>query len=255
MFSKLWAIARYTLLDYLRGRLWVGALIVALCVLVFEQLLSGLAITETSATRASLGGALLRQGLVLLLAAGVIVSHVREAGDRTLDWLLAFALPRAAWLGGRLLGHALAAMLLALFALPLTLLVAPVAAAGPWILGLACELVVCACMASFLALSLRQAPLALAAFLAWYLLARSMAALQLMAGAALLDDGGAWIGFCREALDALGFLLPRLDLFAPSVWLEGGAHWQALQVPALQALAYAVLTSAAAMVDLQRSEW
>ena len=197
MFSKLWAIARYTLLDYLRGRLWLGAVLVALCVILFGRLLSGLAITETDATGASLGGALLRLGLVLLLAAGVIVSHVREAGDRTLDWLLAFALPRALWLGGRLLGHALAALLLALLALPLALLAAPFAGAGPWVLGLSCELLVCACMASFLALSLRQTPLALAAFLGWYLLARSMAALQLMAGAPLLDDGGAWIHFCR----------------------------------------------------------
>lgn len=255
MLSKLRAIARYTLLEYLRGRLVAGGIALVLAVLALQQLLDSVAITEAHATQASLGGALARPAMVLLLASAIIVSHVREAGDRTRDWLLAAALPRPVWLAGRLLGHAGAVLMLAAL-----LVLAEVGAAGllpalRWASGCGLELLLCACMATFVSLSLRQAPLALLAFVAWYLLARSMAALQLIAGAPLLADGGLWIAFARHALDLLAVLLPRLDLFAPTIWLEGSGDWPSLQWPLVQTAAYGGLLVTASVVDLQRSEW
>lgn len=255
MLSKLWAIARYTLLEYLRGRLLAGGVALVLAVLALQLLLDGVAISETRATQASLGGALARPAMVLLLASAVIVSHVREAGDRTRDWLLACALPRPLWLAGRLLGHSLAALLLAALLLGVAGWAAGPEAAVRWASGCALELFLAGCMATFLALSLRQAPVALLAFAGWYLLARGMAALQLIAGAPLLNDGGWWIALARHALDLLAYALPRLDLFAPAAWLEGGGDWPGLAFPLLQAAAYGALLAAASLVDLQRSQW
>lgn len=255
MLSKLRAIARYTLLEYSRGRLVVGGIALVVAVLALEQLLDSVAITEARATQATLGGALARPAMVLLLASAVIVSHVREASDRTRDWLLACALPRPLWLAGRLLGHCAAALALAPL---LALVVAGAAGAGPalrWASGCALELVLCACMACFLALSVRQAPLALLGFAAWYLLARCLAALQLIAAAPLLADGSNWIVAARQALALIGMLLPRLDLFAPAAWLEGSGSWDGLVLPLAQTVAYGLLLAAAALVDLQRSEW
>ena len=255
MYSKLRAIARYTLLEYLRGRLILGGLALVVVMLGLEQLLDSVAISEARATQASLAGSLARPALVLLLASAVIVSHVREAGDRSRDWFLATALARPVWLGGRLLGHLGAAVLLSVLA---WLCVAPAAGAEPalrWASGCGLELALTAVMASFLAMSLRHAPIALLAFVSWYLLARSMAALQLIAAAPLLADGGATIGVLRAGLDLVAVLLPRLDLFAPSLWLEGHGDWAALALPLGQALVYGALLVTAAVVDLQRSEW
>jgi hypothetical protein len=255
MCSKLWAIARYTLLEYLRGRLLAGGFALVLAILALERLLDGVAITESAATQASLGGALARLAMVLLLAAGVIVSHVREAGDRTRDWLLAFAMPRPVWLFGRLLGHGVAALALAALATVSIMATADPGAALCWGAGLALELLLCAGMATFLALTLAQAPVALLAFAAWYLLARSMSSLQLIAGAPMLDDGSLWMAFARHALDLVALIVPRLDLFAPALWLEGGNHWAALLVPLAQTLAYGTLLATASVIDLQRSQW
>ncbi|MDE3011882.1 MAG: ABC transporter permease [Pseudomonadota bacterium] len=255
MLSKLRAIARYTLLEYLRGRLVAGGVAVMLAALALEQLLDGVAITEAHATQATLGGALVRPAMALLLASAIIVSHVREAGDRTRDWMLACALPRPCWLAGRLLGHAAAALLLVPLLLLSVLAAGGLDAAVRWSSGCALELLLCACMASFLSLTLRQAPLALLAFAAWYLLARSLASLQLIAAAPLLADGGTWIAFVRHALDALGVLMPRLDLFAPAGWLEGSGSWADLFQPLLQTAAYVTVLVTASVVDLQRSQW
>ena len=82
-----------------------------------------------------------------------------------------------------------------------------------------------------------------------------MAALQLIAAAPLLADGGFAIGALRHALDLVAMLLPRLDLFAPSLWLERQGDWMALAVPLGQSLVYGALLAAATVVDLQRSEW
>jgi hypothetical protein len=255
MFSKLCAIARYTLLEYSRGRVMASGIAIALVTLALERLLDGVALTEAGAMQASLAGAAERFAVVLLLAAGVIVSQVREAGDRTREWLLSFPMPRHIWLSGRLLGHCAAALGLAgLAGLPL------IGAAGGeaallWTCGLALELLVCACMATFLSLTLPHTPAALLAFTGWYVLARSIAALQLIAAAPLLADGGLLIHASQSALAAIAALLPRFDLFAPGLWLEGQGHWSALLIPLLQTMAYVGLIGAASLVDLQRSEW
>ncbi len=262
MRSKLWAIARYTLLEYLRGRVAVSALLVLAVALVLARLLDGVAITEAAALQATLTGAWLRMAMVVLLASAVIVSHVREAGDRTRDWLLALPVPRSLYLAGRLLGHAIAAVLLAAAAtLPLLATASP-GGATLWGLELALELLVCACMAVFLSISLVQAPAALLAFAGWYLLARSMAALQLVAAAPLLDDGSLFMRWSPQALHWLGRLLPRFDLLASgtgltqaALGLAGAPAWQALPALAMQMLAYVLLLVGASLIDLNRREW
>ena len=255
MSFKLWAITRYTLLEYLRGRVIASGLAIVLATLALERLLDGVALTESNALQASLAGAAERIAMVLLLATSVIVSQVREASDRTRDWLLAFPMPRPVWLFGRLLGHCSAALLLALLAGVALMVPAGPGAAALWACGLALELLLCACMASFLSLTLLQAPAALLAFAGWYTLARSISALQLIAATPLMADGSPLMRVADGALAGLAAVLPRLDLFAPGLWLEGQGHWSALAVPLMQTLAYGALIVAASVIDLQRSEW
>ncbi len=262
MHSQLWAIARYTLLEHLRGRMAASALFVLTAALILSRLLDGVAVTEAAALQATLTGAWLRLAMVILLSSAIIVSQVREAGDRTRDWLLAFPMPRSVWLGGRLLGHAAAAGLLALCAMLPLLGTAGVAGTLLWGAGLCLELLVCTCMAVFLSISLTQAPAALLGLAGWYLLSRSMAALQLVAAAPLLDDGTAFMHLSPWVLKGIAFLLPRFDLLSQGTDLSRGAlglatvtAWAALPALALQMLVYAGLLVCASQVDLARREW
>lgn len=256
--SRPWALARHTLLEYRRGRTLASLLLVLVIALAIVQGLDGLALTETTAVQATLAGAWMRLALVVLLASSVIVSHAREHLDRSLDWILATGLPRSHWLAGRLAGHLILAALLAISAALVLAWPAGWLAAASWALQLALELAVCACMATFLAATLAQVPQALLVFLGWYTLARSMAALQLLVAMPLLDDGSAYPRLLGHALAALGWLLPRLDLYARGDLLAGKAGLP-VQVStaalALQAGAYGALLVAAALADLRRREW
>jgi hypothetical protein len=153
---------------------------------------------------------------------------------------------------GRLAGFAVCAIgLAALFALPL----APWAAAGPlalWTASLALECTLVAAAALFFSMSLAQLVGAISATLALYLLARSMAAIQAIAAGPLATEslGGE---LARWVVDALAFLLPRLDAVTRTEWLLYGAPAASDYARALGSLAlYAVLVSAAGLFDFYR---
>jgi hypothetical protein len=244
MCRPIFTIAAYTLLEALRNRLaWVlGAL--ALGALALGGLLGQLALTESGALQAVLLAALLRLCCVLLVASFAIAGVAREAGDKGQELLLALAMPRAAYVLGKLAGFALVALLPALLFGAMAALLAPPAWCAAWALSLWCELWIVAAFGLLCVLSLGQLPSALAATLAFYLLARAIGGLQ-----AIAREAGAPL---RMAIDALAALLPHLDQFTRSEWLVyGGAQLG----PLLAQTALCVgLLGAAALFDFYRRQ-
>jgi hypothetical protein len=101
-------------------------------------------------------------------------------------------------------------------------------------------------------MSLAQLVGAISATLALYLLARSMAAIQAIAAGPLATEslGGE---LARWVVDALAFLLPRLDTVTRTEWLLYGAPAASDYARALGSLAlYALLVSAAGLFDFYR---
>lgn len=237
-------IAAYTLLEALRNRLaWVlGAL--AIGALALGGFVGQLALTESAALQAALLAALLRLCCVLLVASFVAVGVVREAGDKGQELLLALAMPRAAYVLGKLAGFALVALLPALLFGLMALMLAPPAWCAAWALSLWCELWIVAAFSLLCVLTLGQVTPALAATLGFYLLARAIGSLQAMA-----QDGAA---LPRIAIDALAALLPQLDRYTRSEWLVyGGAQVAPLLA---QTAIYVGLLGAAALFDFYRKE-
>ncbi|NHZ39612.1 ABC transporter permease [Massilia aquatica] len=237
-------IATYTLLEALRNRLaWVlGAL--AIGAVALGGFLGQLALTESAALQAALLAALLRVCCVLLVAGFVATSVVREAGDKGQELLLALALPRAAYVLGKLAGFGLVALLPALLFGVLALTLAPAAWCAAWALSLWCELWIVAAFALLCVLTFGQVLAALAATLAFYVLARAIASLQAMA-----QDAAALV---RTAIDALSAMLPHLDQFTRSEWLVyGGAQVAPLLA---QTAIYVALLGAAALFDFYRKD-
>ena len=245
-------LARLVLLEARRGALpWLAAASVA-AALVLAAFLSGVALTEGRELRLAVVAAVLRACAVFLVAAQVAASVQREIDDKGLEQMLSLPLPRAAHYLGRLAGFAACGVLLAAaFALPLALW-APPAPLALWAGSLALECALVAAAALFFSMSLSQLVGAISATLALYLLGRSIGAIQAIAAGPLADPSLAG-RLAARVVDALGFLLPRLDLVTRSDWLLYGAPSAREYALALAGLAgYLVLLGAAGLFDFYR---
>lgn len=245
-------IARYTLLEALRNRLLWLLLVMAAGAVALSGFLNELALTESRQLQAALLGALLRLAAVFLIATFVVTSMAREASDKGLELLMALPMPRAVYLSGKLLGFGALALLPALCFGALGLFFAPPPQAALWAFSLLCECWIVAAFSVLCMLTLSQVLPALAAAFAFYLLARAIAALQLLGhGAAGVQSAGQQV--LNTGIDALALLLPHLDQFTRSDWLvyHSGSGAELASIAAQTAL-YVALMSAAALFDLHR---
>lgn len=245
-------IARYVLIESRRSALPWLSLAGVLAALLLSGFLSQVAITEAAALQASVGAALLRACAVFLIAAHVVSSVVRESNDKGLELALALPISRPAWYLGKLLGFGCTgALLTTVFALPLLAWANPAQVAAWW-LALAAESAVVAAAALFFASALGQMVPAMAATAGLYLLARSVSAIQAIAGGPLAGEGIAALA-ARWLVDAFALLLPRLDAAARGDWLLYGAPSATDLAELLAGLAaYFVLLAAAGLFDISR---
>ncbi|MET0265047.1 MAG: ABC transporter permease subunit [Duganella sp.] len=247
-------IARYTLLEALRNRLLWLLIVAALGAVGLAGFLHELALTESRQLQAALLGAVLRLAAVFLVATFVITSMVREASDKGLELLLALPMPRAVYLAGKLLGFGALALLPALLFGALALLLAPPEQAALWAFSLLCECWIVAAFSLLCMLTLQQVLPAMAAALAFYVMARSIGVLQLLG-----HGGGGQADWGQQLLaggvDMLALLLPHLDQFTRSDWLvyHGGNSADLLAISVQTAL-YVTLMAAAGLFDLYRKQ-
>ncbi len=245
-------IAFYTLLEALRNRLmWLVAL-VALIGIALTGFLQEIAITESRQIQVALLAAFLRFSAVFLLATFVVTSMVREFNDKGLELLLALPLPRAGYLLGKLAGFAALALVPALLFGLLIGFLSPPAQAALWTLSLICELWIIAAFSLLCVLTFNQIMAALSAVMAFYLLARSVSALQLIGQGPLSEDtlSQQVINF---VINTIATLLPHLDGFTRTDWLVyHSGNWTALFPLLTQTSVYLALLAGAAMFDLYR---
>ena len=236
--SKIATIAFYTFLEATRNRLiW---LVVAFVVIGFglSQFISEIAITESAAFQSSVLAAMLRFCSVFTIALFVITSLVREFDDKGLELVLSLPIPRYHYFLGKLLGFSVLAVLTAVFCGLVLLTNAPPDQVLLWVFSLSCELLIITALSLLCLFTFSQVTLALSAVMAFYLLARSIEAIQLIA---------------EHFIDAMAFLLPDFARFTNSAWLvyhTGG--WQDVAPIAWQSLIYLLLLGGAALFDLYR---
>lgn len=253
MIAAIRAIAAGTLKEALRSRLlWLLALL-ALAAVGLAGFLQAVVPAEGRATNTALLAALLRLASAGIVATFAVTAIVREYADKQVEMMVALPYPRAAWLLGRLGGCGLLALLPAGVAGILVGLAAAPAQAALWTAALLGELWIVAAFAVFCTLTLQHALPSLCATAGFYVLARSVTALQLAGHGALPDAGQRAIG---AGTDLLAFVLPRLDAFARSEWLLYGTGTAAdLGFVAAQGAIYVALLAGAALFDLSRKEF
>lgn len=247
------AIAFYTLLEALRNRLlWlvVGVMLVAFGLAEF---LGAVAITETRQFQSGFTAALLRAFAVFVLSLFVITSIVREFNDKGLELVLSFPIPRSSYLLGKLAGFSALALVIAAASGLCLLAYAPPVQAALWALSLAMELLIVTAASLLCLFTFSHVTLALSAVMAFYLLSRSMAAIQLMGHFPVFPSESLAHDVIVGFLDALAFVLPALHRFTESEWLVyHTAGWAELLPVAGQTVVYVALLCAAALFDLYR---
>jgi len=253
---RIGAIARYTVLEAWRNRLIVLVVVVVALLTLLSLFARELAITESGRLQTAILASTLRVASVFLIALYILNGLTREFNDKVLELMLSLDLPRPGYLMGKFLGFAIVALAVAVIVtVPVAVLV-PAHAALAWGCSLALELLIIAALSVFCITTFTQLLPAAAFVAAFYLLARSITAIQLMSGSSLL--GGDGFGHKASAVlaDALALALPRMDAFTQTAWLvnDAGAQIALLNI-VLQTVVYVALLLAAAMFDLYRKNF
>jgi ABC-type transport system involved in multi-copper enzyme maturation permease subunit len=246
-------LARITVLEALRDRLLWLAAIVVLAGIALAAFLREVAITESREIETAVLAALLRVAAVFIVSIAVISSMTRESNDKITDLLMSFPVPRSRYVLGKFLGYAAVAALLSLvFTVPLAFY-SRSAGVLAWGASLLCELLIVAAVCVFCVLTLARTLSALSAVAGFYLLARSMSAIQIMAQAAPPGSSSLADRVMARGVDLVALALPALDRMTDTAWLLHGAPGaDALVSVAAQTGVYVVLVGAAALFDLYR---
>lgn len=247
------AIALFTFLEALRNRLLWLVLVFVLIGVGLAEFLGAVAITETRQFQSGFMGALLRAAAVFILSLFVITSVVREFNDKVVELVLSLPVPRSSFLLGKLAGYSALAALVALLCGLFLLIYAPPLQVIIWTLSLCMELLIVTALSLLCLFTFSQVTAALSAVMAFYLLSRSITAIQLMGHFPVVSMDSLAQTVIAGFLDALAFVLPALDGFTLSAWLiYHTASWSALAPILGQTVIYVGLLSAAAMFDLYR---
>ncbi|MBI2994664.1 MAG: ABC transporter permease [Gammaproteobacteria bacterium] len=248
------AIAFYTFQEALRNRLFVLTLVGLVCLLGVTEFIGELAVTETAAIQALIVGSGMRLFAVCTVSLFVITSTVREFNDKGFELLLSLPIPRYSYFLGKFAGFMLLAFVIAVAAAILLLLYSNVAVVSLWLVSLVSELAIMIALSLLLLLTFSNITVSFMLALAFYLLSRSLSAIQLIAHSPILESDTLSQAFMNRLVDAIAFLMPELHRFTRSDWLVHGASWQDLGVVGVQTLIYVVLLSAAGLFDLYRKD-
>lgn len=255
MHNRIATIARYTLLEALRTRLPLTTAIVAGTLVLASFFVREIAITESARAQAAFYAAMVRFAMVFVAALHVISSVAREFHDKGLEMVLGLDLPRGHYVLGKLAGFVVISAALGIVAgLPL-LLVADWHGAAQWSASLALELSVVVALSLFCAITFTQLIPAASVVLAFYVLARAITAVRLIAGNPIAADSLSH-QLMTGLVEAIALVAPSLDQWTRTGWLVGApASWISLAEILGHAALFVALFGAAAAFDLYRKNF
>lgn len=253
MSSAYFAIASFTLLEALRNRLLWLLVVLLIGGFGLSEFIGEIAITEAGQFRSGFLGAVLRICAVVVLALFVITSVIRELNDKQLELVLSLPMTRTSYFLGKLLGFSLLGLLVAAVFSAVLMIYSPPLQALLWGLSLFCELGIVIAFSLLCLFTFNQVTAGVSAVMAFYVLARSLSAIQLMGKGPFYDPDALSQTFINGFISALAFVLPELDRFTSSEWLVYyTGHWTDLLPIAGQTFIYVLLLSGAALFDLYR---
>lgn len=241
------------LLEALRSRFF--SIIIFLCLggHGLAWFLGHITLTETLETQSSLVSAFYRISAVYMISLFVITSMVREFHDYTTHLWLSLPLPRSQYLLMKFLGFVSVAALISIFYGINLWFYTTAAASSSWAFALFCELLIMLSVSLLCVTSFINTVYALTLSLAFYLLARSITAIQLMMDSVLFQDIGGSLGVITTLLSFITYLLPDLSQFTltATVVYHQVDTAQLLYI-AMQTIIYCALLLSMCFIDLAK---
>lgn len=250
---RILTLARFTLLEAWRTRLPVLFMIALALVYGAAYFFRELAITESVRVQIIFSAAASRLVAVFVLSLYILTCVVREFNDKGLELTLSFDLRRSQYVAGRLLGFLIIAAIMAVMAGAPQWLLSSQTAVLQWSVSLGLELAIVTALSLFCVMTFTHLMPAASFVAGFYLLARSLTAIQLMSNSPLAVENPLSHQFMSWMIDGMSLVLPALDRFTQSAWLaDAAAGWTAIGSCAAQALLYSSLLVAASMFDFYR---
>ena len=249
-----YVIAFYTFQEGLRNRLFTMTAIGLVCLFGLTEFIGDLSITEARQIQASLAGSIMRLFAVVTVILFVLTSMTREINDKGLELILAMPLKRSSYYLGKFIGHyGLAVVIIMLAALLLLLYAEPVDVMA-WGFSLICEIGVLIALSMLCQFTFSNVTVSFVVAMAFYLLARSNAAIQLVSGNPLLEIDTLSQDFMKLLLDGIALVMPDMADYTRSEWLVYGFEPAALYRVIVQTVIYMPLLLAAGLFDLYRKD-
>jgi Cu-processing system permease protein len=250
---QIFTLAALVAHEALRTRFF--AVIVALLLIGFGLALfvGQVSVIETIAYQSSLLAAVLRLGAVYVVSLFVITSMVHEFNNHAIYLWLSLPMQRSSYFLGKFSGFALVALVTAVLFGAALLGYVPYQQVGLWTLSLFCELLIMTALSLWCVLTFHQTVQAFSVVVGFYVLARSISAIQLMAQGALFQSQSWADQLIGGLVKLLAMLLPNLERFSQSSWLvyHSGRFDNLLEV-VVQTVVYVVLLMAMSLFDLYR---
>lgn len=248
------AIARYILLIALRDKLFFGMVLGIVAVSYLSYILGATALVEERQTAVTLAAGTSR--FVVMLGLMVFVCfHIRRAFDsREMDVQVARPIRRTTLVFGYFLGFVAIAVALCLPMLLALAWMQPASWEGFAAYGtsLIAEALLATVFAMFAAFTLKSPVNAVLASCAFYVLSRLMGFFLITLFNHPPFSNVIARVLSTNAIDAVAYVLPRLDLFAKSAWLHYGASAHEWLLFGAQSLVFIPLLLCATMLDIRR---
>jgi ABC-type transport system involved in multi-copper enzyme maturation permease subunit len=253
MTVRVYAIARYTVLEAMRTRLPLATAIVALALLGMSAFVRELALIQDARMQTTVYAATARLAAVFIVALHVAGSLAREFNDKGLDAVLALDIPRWQYVAGKYAGYgAVGVITAAVTALPLAAL-ADLGPAVAWFASLALETCIIVAIAMFCVVTFSHLPSAMAFVAGFYVLCRGITGLRLIAEHPAAAGEGMMHQAMSTVLTAVSWLVPPLDAWTRTAWLLGAPPaWSEIAFVAGATVVYTALLVSATLIDFYR---
>jgi len=254
MSDKIITIAWYTFLEAARNRLFLLTLTGLISLLGIAEFTGELAITETRPIQAVFIASIARWFIVMTSALFVITSMVREFNDKGFELILSLPVSRTAYYLGKYIGFIILSLAVSVSLCLVLIIYADLAPLAGWLFSLVCEIAIIVAMSMLCLFTFNNITVAFIVVLAFYVLSRSMEAIQLLSVSPILESHSFSQEFMNAMVNAIAYVLPDLNNFTRSDWLIYGIEENSLGFVLVQTFIYLGILMAAGLFDLYRKE-
>ncbi len=255
MNNLLLTIAKYSILEAVRDKFFIFIFMGIIAFFCISLFIGELAITEGVQMQAAILASTLRLFSVFTMSLFVITSMIREFNDKGFELILSQQLPRSSYYFGKFIGFSFVALLIALMNGVCLCLYAPADSALLWSFSLFCELLIIISLSLLSLFSLHSITISFSVVMGFYVLSRSIEAIQLISNSPIIAMGSISNKFMHSLLDIIAYVIPSLYKFTQTEWLiYQTAIADNISIVIGQTLIYTTFISCIALFDLYRKE-